>query len=576
MLEKGKKINDRYEIISPIGEGGMANVYLAKDLILERKVAVKVLRSDLENNEKFVRKFEREAVAASNLNHPNIVSIYDVLQENNKHYIIMEYIEGITLKQLLRKRKKLTIPEVIDIMVQLTSGITHAHSSYIIHRDIKPQNIMILDNGLVKIADFGIAASLNEAELTQTNSVMGSVYYLPPEQASGTVTSIKSDIYSLGIVMYELLTGTIPFKGENVVEIAMKHIQEALPSVRKTNPLIPQSIENIILKATAKNMKNRYESASEMEDDLRTCLNEDKINENKYIYKYKEFDGNTTKVMPAIKVKDTKQTFVEETVILEKEEKSNKKIFIILGIISALILSVVLFLLIGGNKTKDILVPSVKNMSILEAEKTLREYGFEVNIEIKRENNDEISEGKVIKTEPSEGRTIKKGTVITIYESLGTENITLEDFINKSYEEASIKLQALGIEVIKEYKDIDNVKDYEKKENIIIDQNPKKDTKLKKGDKVYLYLPKIVPLYPDMVNEEWTRQDVEKWVVQYNLMLTIEEVPVYVKEKDGKVINQSRQAETKIVNNTTFKVKIGKYEEKVEKPSEEEKDEETN
>ena len=271
MIVKGQKINDRYEIIKSIGEGGMANVYLAHDIILDRDVAVKVLRGDLANDEKFVRRFQREALSASSLSHPNIVEVYDVGEDDGKYYIVMEYVEGKTLKELVKRRGSLTIPEVIDIMLQLTSGLAVAHEAYIIHRDIKPQNIMILDNGLVKITDFGIAMAVNSTGLTQTNSVMGSVHYLPPEQACGKGSTIKSDIYSLGILMFELITGKVPYRGENAVEIALKHMKEQIPSVRKYNENIPQSIENIILKSTAKNPKNRYNNVLEMYHDLETC-----------------------------------------------------------------------------------------------------------------------------------------------------------------------------------------------------------------------------------------------------------------------------------------------------------------
>ena len=255
MIMKGQKINDRYQIIKTIGEGGMANVYLAYDTILDRNVAVKVLRGDLATDEKFVRRFQREALSASSLSHPNIVEVYDVGEDNGSYYIVMEYIDGKHLKQLLKKRGSLTLTEVVDIMLQVTDGRSAAHDSYIIHRDIKPQNIMILENGLIKITDFGIAMALNSTQLTQTNSVMGSVHYLPPEQASGKGATIQSDVYSMGILMYELLTGTLPFKGDNAVEIALKHIKESVPSVRELLPNTPQSIDNIIMKATAKNVK---------------------------------------------------------------------------------------------------------------------------------------------------------------------------------------------------------------------------------------------------------------------------------------------------------------------------------
>ena len=247
MIIKGQKISDRYLIVRSIGEGGMANVYLAHDTILDRDVAIKVLRGDLSNDEKFVRRFQREALAASSLSHPNIVEMYDVGEDNGIYYIVMEYVEGKTVKQLVKKRGSLTLSEALDIMLQLTDGISHAHDSYIIHRDLKPQNILIKDDGQIKITDFGIAMALNSTQLTQTNSVMGSVHYLPPEQALGKGATIRSDIYSMGILFYELLTGKLPFKGENAVEIAMKQIKEPLPSVRKQNEAIPQSIENIIL-----------------------------------------------------------------------------------------------------------------------------------------------------------------------------------------------------------------------------------------------------------------------------------------------------------------------------------------
>lgn len=210
MIEKGKMISERYEILKSIGEGGMANVYLGYDTILNRKVAIKILRGDLANDEKFVRRFQREALSASSLSHPNIVEMYDVGEDNGMYYIIMEYIEGKTLKQLIKKRGSITLSEAIDIMLQLTDGITQAHDSYIIHRDLKPQNILIKDDGTIKITDFGIAVALNSTQLTQTNSVMGSVHYIPPEQASGKGSTIRSDIYAMGILFYELITGSLP------------------------------------------------------------------------------------------------------------------------------------------------------------------------------------------------------------------------------------------------------------------------------------------------------------------------------------------------------------------------------
>ena len=326
MLSGGQMIGGRYEIVKTIGEGGMANVYMAKDTILDRKVAIKVLRGDLSGDDKFIRRFQREALSVSNLSHQNIVEVYDVGEENGQHYIVMEYIDGKTLKQLLQKRGSLTLSEVMDIMNQLTDGLTHAHGAYIIHRDIKPQNIMIQDDGLIKITDFGIAMALNATQLTQTNSVMGSVHYLPPEQANGKGSTIKSDVYSLGILMYELLTGNVPFKGDNAVEIALKHMKEKIPSIRRQNPTIPQSVENIVLRATAKNPKNRYESIHEMHEEIIHCLDEEHLNDKKYVFKYPENDLDDTKVInevkkPKVEIDEPKD--IEEIKEKKKIEEDN-------------------------------------------------------------------------------------------------------------------------------------------------------------------------------------------------------------------------------------------------------------
>ena len=343
MISKGQKINDRYEIIRSIGEGGMANVYLGYDEILDRNVAIKVLRGDLSNDEKFVRRFQREALSASSLSHPNIVEMYDVGEDNGLYYIIMEYVEGKTLKQLLKKRGTLTLSEAIDIMVQLTDGMSHAHDSYIIHRDLKPQNIMIQDDGQIKITDFGIAMALNSTQLTQTNSVMGSVHYLPPEQASGKGSTTKSDIYSIGIIFYELLTGKLPFKGENAVEIALKQMRDPIPSLKEDNSNIPQSIVNIILIATAKNPKNRYDDARSMHDDLLTALDDERMNEEPLVYKYPEHETENTKRLKKLEELENEEEIEDDKVATkvdseDSEDKKSKKIIIILSSIFGLVL----------------------------------------------------------------------------------------------------------------------------------------------------------------------------------------------------------------------------------------------
>ncbi|MEI3529812.1 MAG: Stk1 family PASTA domain-containing Ser/Thr kinase [Bacilli bacterium] len=554
MIIKGQKINDRYEIIRMIGEGGMANVYLAQDTILDRKVAVKILRGDLAGDEKFVRRFQREAISASSLTHPNIVEMYDVGEDDGKYFIVMEYVDGKTLKSLIKRRGSLTLPEVIDIMMQLTSGLACAHDSYIIHRDIKPQNIMILDDGKVKITDFGIAMALNSNELTQTNSVMGSVHYLPPEQANGNGATIKSDIYSLGILMFELLTGKLPFKGENAVEIAIKQMKEQIPSVCKINPDIPQSVENIILKACAKNPKNRYDNVLEMREDLKTCMDPGKKEVARLVYEYPENDLEETKTIPSLR---TTRLEKEEAKEEERDKKTNKKLlYIILGIVAALLLAVIGFFTytkIQGNK--EIKVPDVSDMSVAKAEEKLKEKGFKVANKQEEQASDKIEAGKVIETDPKAGLKRRKGTTITLIVSTGKEKLELEDYTGKNALEIKGSLEAQGFVVNIELKDVDDKKNSE--ENIIISQEPKAGTEVKEGDTITLYVPNIITEYPDFVSEKWNYNDIQTFCDEYGLTLKVEyeESINYVA---GTVIKQSRAAGSKVTQGATITITIAK------------------
>ena len=615
MLSKGQKINDRYEIVKSIGEGGMANVYLANDNILDRKVAVKVLRGDLSADDKFIRRFEREAQSVSNLSHQNIVEVYDVGVEDNEHYIVMEYIEGKTLKQLLKKRESLTLTEVIDIMTQLTDGMSHAHESYIIHRDIKPQNIMIEDNGLIKITDFGIAMALNATQLTQTNSVMGSVHYLPPEQASGKGATIKSDIYSLGILMYELITGNVPFKGDNAVEIALKHMKDKIPSIRKQNPATPQSVENILLKATAKNPRNRYDSVKQMHEDFLHCLEEEHANDKKVVFEYPENDldssepiSNKKKTTPKKVVEkpvteDTDELVTEITdetnndfedieeeinddAIEEEEEEyfeEPKKRNTLITILASFFL---LLLITGGviwlaltQEVEDVTVPNIIGYTIDEAIEILENAGFTYTTEVA--NSDTIEEGKVIKSKPKAGSTRKKGDTITIVESIGGTYHYLENYVGLKYTEVKAKLELLGINVIVEKKDIEKKDDYKDKEDIIIDQ--KIDQKpqfsetgekviIVKGDTITLFIPNIINEYPDMVNEGWTLSDTIAFAKEYNLNLTVYDstkniIPKeeYNNYSNTKVISQERSVGDTIIEGFNFSININtQY--KIEEP----------
>ena len=571
MIAKGQKISDRYQIIKSIGEGGMANVYLAYDTILERNVAVKVLRGDLANDEKFVRRFQREALQASSLSHPNIVEVYDVGEDNGEYYIVMEYVEGKHLKGLLKKRGKLTIPEVIDIMIQVTSGLTVAHDSYIIHRDIKPQNIMILDNGLVKLTDFGIALAMNSTQLTQTNSVMGSVHYLPPEGASGKGATLQSDIYSLGILMYELLTGKLPFRGETAVEIALKQLKEPMPSIRKEIPDIPQSIENIILRATAKNPKNRYADAREMHDDLLTCLDESRKNEIKISLKYPEIDLDDGKML---KLKNENLTKKESDEIIAKRitqkdinKNQNKSIVILLSIFTGIVVLItsIVVLLPKLTKKAQVTVPDVSNMTVVKAIETLQEEGFTVSPKQIEKSSTVIDEGKIISTSPSGGTKHKKGYEITLYVSTGSKSVEVEDYTGKNYLEVKGKLEAYGINVIIEKKEMEVDIDEDYETNIIMDQSIKKGEHLSKGDNITLYIPDIKNLYPDFTDGTYSVSDIIDFANEYKLKLkfidkdsktisiTSENANEY---SDYKILTQNRTAGTKVTENASFTIKI--------------------
>ena len=569
MLSKGQKINDRYEIIKTIGEGGMANVYLAYDTILDRKVAIKVLRGDLSNDEKFIRRFKREALSVSNLSHPNIVEVYDVGEEDGNYYIVMEYIEGKTLKQLLQKRGALTLNEVIDIMTQLTDGLAHAHEAYIIHRDIKPQNIMIEDNGLVKITDFGIAMALNSTQLTQTNSVMGSVHYLPPEQANGKGSTVKSDIYSLGILMYELLTGSVPFKGDTAVEIALKHMKEKIPSIRKQNPTIPQSVENIVLKATAKNPKNRYDNVRDMYKDLQTALQRD--NEKRLVYEYPENDLEETKVIPQV-TKEIKQVIDKPTakeedtdddsVLKEKDEKNKLPIILAVVLLGTLIVLAGVYLLITSKDVKEVKVPNVVGLTTEKAIKMIKEKGLEYTT--KSEESTTVEEGKVIRTEPKAGSTRTKKSTITIVESSGKEYVVLEDYTGQNYYEIKGKLEAKGIKVEMKTKSVENASEYKDKKDNIISQEPAfnkdEETKLYANDSVILYIPEV-DVYPDMVAEKWTLSQVEDFVKEYNLTLDKSYKETDEVEEDI-VLSQNRAVGDPIYEGYTLKITLSKKPEK--------------
>ena len=565
MIMKGQKISDRYQIIKSIGEGGMANVYLAYDTILDRNVAVKVLRGDLANDEKFVRRFQREALSASSLSNPNIVEVYDVGEDNGEYYIVMEYVEGKHLKALLKKRGKLTVPEVIDITLQITNGLSVAHDSYIIHRDIKPQNILILENGMIKITDFGIAVAMNATQLTQTNSVMGSVHYLPPEQASGKGATLQSDIYSIGILMYELLTGKLPFRGDNAVEIALKHLKEPMPSIRDEIPDIPQSVENIILKATAKNPKNRYSDAREMHEDLKTCLDESRANELKITFKYPENDYDDTKLLKTVKPEKKKEVSKEksgEEVVAKKtkaNDSQNKMLITLASVFVGLVVIITtIFVLIPKiTSSKQAAVPDVTNYTVTEAIKALQDAGFVVSDEQREEANENVEEGRVSRTSPAIGSIRKEGTEVIIYRSLGDVKVAIEDYTGKNASEIKGKLEALKLQVIISKKDINSDEAGDYKEGIIIEQSIAAGEKVSEGSSITLYVPKLDNKYPDFVADNYSVSEVEDFCDEYGVNLTKQEVET-TEYAAGTIFYQSRAAGTTVVSGAKLTIKIAK------------------
>jgi eukaryotic-like serine/threonine-protein kinase len=487
----GKRISGRYKILEMIGGGGMANVYLAQDMILDREVAIKMLRLDFANEEEFIKRFQREAQSATSLAHPNIVSIYDVGEEDDIYYIVMEYVDGMTLKQYIQKHSPISIEKTIDIMRQLSSAISHAHQNHIIHRDIKPQNILIDHDGTVKITDFGIAMALSATSITQTNSVLGSVHYLSPEQARGGMATRKSDIYSLGIVMFELLSGRLPFSGESAVSIALKHLQSETPSLRRWNQDIPQSVENIVLKATAKDPFQRYDSVEEIEEELRTALDPERLDEPKFAI---EEDMDATKAIPVI-TDERPYSNIEHTIVHDKngteaagtipndkaiegkpvKKKKKKWPAIIIGVFFFLALLGILAITVLPDLMgpKEVVLPDVTGKTQEEAVEILALEGFLIG-DYLEQANEEVPANHVIKTNPPAGKTVKEGSEINLYVSTGKKRLKIEDYTGESFTEIAEELKEMGFKDVQKRDDPSD----EEEPGTILEQDPAPDAEV--------------------------------------------------------------------------------------------------
>lgn len=551
MLEAGKTLNGRYKIQSLIGTGGMAAVYLAKDLILDRLVAIKVLRLNFRQNDDAMRRFRREALSATQLTHPNIVGVYDVGQSQEMNYIVMEYVEGTDLKDYVRQRGALHPIEAVRIMMQIVSAIAAAHQNRIIHRDIKPQNILIDREGNVKITDFGIAVALSDTSLTQTNTLLGSVHYLSPEQARGGMATIQTDIYALGIVLYELLTGRVPFDGESPVSIALKHFQDPLPSVVNPKAMVPQSLENIVLKATAKDPMNRYRSCYEMFQDLKTCLDSTRLYEKKFIPT--SFSGET-KVLSPIKTEKIKpiQSSREIQVVEMDEEKPVKKKrkwpWVLLLMISVIGILAFAFL---HSSPKEVQVPDVTNLTEAAAKIKLADAKLSVT-DIIQVQSGEIESGKVIETNPKAGSTVKEKSKITIKVSSGKEAVTMKDYRDKTYEIARDELKKLGFTVEKKEEYSDNVE-----AGKVISQSIAPNQKVEGKDTVVtLVISKGEPSIKMTNLKGFTREGAIEYASTNNLNLTIKE-----EESDATVdtvINQSIREGSDIKKGTSLTIVLSK------------------
>ncbi|MDT6980796.1 Stk1 family PASTA domain-containing Ser/Thr kinase [Levilactobacillus zymae] len=467
-MRTGYTLSGRYRIIRALGEGGMANVYLAHDLILDRDVSVKLLRLDLRDDPNTVRRFQREALAATELLHPNIVQVYDVGEENGMQYLVMEYVKGTDLKAYIKDHFPIAYQEVIQIMTQILSAVKLAHEHNIIHRDLKPQNILIDPQRVAKITDFGIAVTLSEHSLTQTNTVLGSVHYLSPEQARGGMATKQSDIYSLGIILYEMLTGTVPFEGETAVSIALKHFQSEIPSVRAVDPQIPQALENVVFKATAKRPQDRYPDVAAMATDLQTALSPSRAGEDRFTPAAD--DDGETKVLPLSALSSlttaekpttatastppaqpvAAQAAAEPVKPKDRYKKRHPRRYrfiwaavILFFLLVGILIGVALF------RPQMTSVPNVVDRRQTSAQTTLQAAHLRVGT-VHQTASAKVKRHRVIRTEPRSGTQLKRNTAVDLWISTGPKRYRIGDYKGDAYTSTAAKLQALGFKVHRE------------------------------------------------------------------------------------------------------------------------------
>ncbi|HGY9730715.1 TPA: serine/threonine-protein kinase StkP [Streptococcus pneumoniae] len=456
MIQIGKIFAGRYRIVKQIGRGGMADVYLAKDLILDgEEVAVKVLRTNYQTDPIAVARFQREARAMADLDHPHIVRITDIGEEDGQQYLAMEYVAGLDLKRYIKEHYPLSNEEAVRIMGQILLAMRLAHTRGIVHRDLKPQNILLTPDGTAKVTDFGIAVAFAETSLTQTNSMLGSVHYLSPEQARGSKATVQSDIYAMGIIFYEMLTGHIPYDGDSAVTIALQHFQKPLPSVIAENPSVPQALENVIIKATAKKLTNRYRSVSEMYVDLSSSLSYNRRNESKLIFD--ETSKADTKTLPKVSqstltsipkvqaqtehksIKNPSQAVTEETYQPQAPKKHRFKMRYLI-LLANLVLVAASLIWILSRTPATIAIPDVAGQTVAEAKATLKKANFEIGEE-KTEASEKVEEGRIIRTDPGAGTGRKEGTKINLVVSSGKQSFQISNYVGRKSSDVIAELK---------------------------------------------------------------------------------------------------------------------------------------
>ena len=578
MIQIGKIFAGRYRIVKQIGRGGMADVYLAKDLILDgEEVAVKVLRTNYQTDPIAVARFQREARAMADLDHPHIVRITDIGEEDGQQYLAMEYVAGLDLKRYIKEHYPLSNEEAVRIMGQILLAMRLAHTRGIVHRDLKPQNILLTPDGTAKVTDFGIAVAFAETSLTQTNSMLGSVHYLSPEQARGSKATVQSDIYAMGIIFYEMLTGHIPYDGDSAVTIALQHFQKPLPSVIDENPSVPQALENVVIKATAKKLTDRYQSVAEMYVDLSSSLSYNRRNEPKLVFNdttkadtktLPKVSQSTLTSIPKVQTQSPKpQTAkpsqqVSEDNYASKPVKKRKFRVRYMILLASIVLVAASLIWILSRTPATIAIPDVAGQTVAEAKETLKKANFEIGEE-KSEASEKVEEGRIIRTDPEAGKARKEGSKINLVVSSGKQSFQLSNYIGRKSTDviAELKQKKVPENLIK----IEEEESSESEAGTVLRQSPAAGTTydLSKASTITLTVAKKVT---SVAMPSYTGSSLEFTKNNLVQIVGIKEANIEVVEvstapdgtAEGTVVEQSPKAGEK-VDLTKTRVKISIY-----------------